>query len=86
MLTIYFTGYYRLGNTCAKCQNFPYSVVSFGFFLLFAIIATVINGFSESVCTKVSSYKLTLYWNIPCIQYNEIFDNYMEGLGSATIK
>ena len=49
-----FLAYYRVGNTCVKCPTVPWPVISFGGFVLLACIAIAVNGFTDSVCTKVS--------------------------------
>ncbi|XP_052777832.1 uncharacterized protein LOC128215154 [Mya arenaria] len=45
--------FYRLGNTCIPCAQFPWRLVSFGIFLIVCIIAAFCNGFTPSVSTKI---------------------------------
>lgn len=47
------TAYHRVGNHCVACFSGPWSVLTFGVFVLFLALISLVNGFSVSVCTKI---------------------------------
>ena len=59
-----FIGYHRVGNSCTKCPGLAWPAVALGVFLVLTIIAVVINGFTESVCTKVINLLLKGYYPV----------------------
>ncbi|XP_033736850.1 uncharacterized protein LOC117325043 [Pecten maximus] len=47
------TAYRRVGNHCVACMSGPWSILTFGVFVLLLILVSLVNGFNVSVCTKI---------------------------------
>ncbi|XP_060070315.1 uncharacterized protein LOC132550287 [Ylistrum balloti] len=47
------TEYHRVGNHCVACLSGPWSVLTFGVFVLLLFLVSLVNGFTVSVFTKI---------------------------------